>query len=667
MLRTAALLTVLVCSNLSATTRVWPDTVGVCSGTLQACVNAANANDTVQIITADVDAGSDTLSIAKPLHLMGGSNVRPVFRSGQAIAATYSAPGTVSWNLTIEGLTFSDGSVAIAANGGTATIALRNLDITSTNDAHPSAAISVVVSAGTANYDIANSKITVNTPSTHPAIATSVNSSTAGSTGAIHDNRIAVYAGSNSYGVQIGGRVETLSIYANQLRGGFSTGIIVFPSSSGSSSANIVSNSIVCVDPTRGAGIYSGSVTSGSFNAQIFNNTIIQCHNGLTVAFNPQWTGRVTNNLFSDNFIAIDAEATDAPMANDHNIIWNETAHVFHTSATTYYVDPKLTRGADDPRPASASPAIDAGNSIALSTLLDTFQLPQIDADGTRRFKGAAVSSLVDIGAFEFGDNAIALLSPASGAALIDLAALNGNAGATPIAIQNQNPDSYTTFTIHTDSIGLAFDASNRFEVVAESTGAAPTPQTGYNVFAPAPGAGALQHTTSATNVFGFTTQLNDPYLNGHPERIVLATHRPGSLFDHPFGATYSFGSWFLQQTDAVSGGPDFPSGLTFDVYAQDASLNAFVWKAQAAGSATRIDHVLLNGERCGRVVVANSNLNAHPIEVFYDGRWGIYNVDGSPIAAGTPFYVLVDEAATQRCRYDHIFHDGFENLLPAP
>ena len=82
---------------------------------------------------------------------------------------------------------------------------------------------------------------------------------------------------------------------------------------------------------------------------------------------------------------------------------------------------------------------------------------------------------------------------------------------------------------------------------------------------------------------------MDNPYLNGQGVRIVLATHRAtaATLFDHRLGIVFGFGYWFIAQLDGQRG-VDFASGLGFDIYAQDPSLNAFVWTAPAAGAARR-------------------------------------------------------------------------------
>ena len=120
----------------------------------------------------------------------------------------------------------------------------------------------------------------------------------------------------------------------------------------------------------------------------------------------------------------------------------------------------------------------------------------------------------------------------------------------------------------------------------------------------------------------------------------------------------FGFGAWFIVELDEA--GPQFPDGVTFEVYAQDPSVNAFVWSAPGTAPSTAIDHLLLNGEPCGRVYVTDGNLDTHAIGVRYvPPSWTIFNLDGSDIPAGAQFEVVVDEAATQFCRYDHIFHTG--------
>ena len=209
---------------------------------------------------------------------------------------------------------------------------------------------------------------------------------------------------------------------------------------------------------------------------------------------------------------------------------------------------------------------------------------------------------------------------------------------------------------------GLTY-ASSHFSVIDEADASAPTAQSAYNVFVPAIGDGVFAHTSSSGgggNIVGLTTELTEAYVNGQGSRIVLATHLSPPLFNYPFGVVFGFGNWYLVQLDVPSG--TFPSGVTFAIYAQDPSLNAFVWTAPVDGVSTALDHVLLNGEPCGRVYATNGNENPHPIDVKYvANRWTIVNVDGGTIPAGAQFQVVVDEAATEFCRYDHIFHDGYE------
>jgi hypothetical protein len=670
MLRIAFVTLALISSITHASTYVWPDSTGICAHSLQDCVNNVGNDDTVKVTTQSVDIGTPKLTISKPIHLTAAFGVRPVFVAGQSIEASYSTTGTQSWSLSIEGLSFLDGAVHVAANGGTATISLRNLDVTSIQNSNY-ASIGVDVSGGTAQYDISNNKITTSIASGRAALTASVLSNTPGSAGAIHDNRIFGNGPNGNTGISLIGIIDGTRVYANQLCGNFSIAIDVNASTTitANHSAALISNAITCATPRTNAtsGIRSNSgTTTSTINLQILNNTIANCLNGYLTRFNTNWSGRVTNNLFYDDVVSIDAGADDAPLPNDHNLFWNDSFHSFREGDDTYHIDPKLVRGSNDSRLTLGSPAIDAGNSDALSTALNALHVREVDADGSRRFKGEGSSPSVDIGAFEFGDAALSLFADAD--AVANVPQLNRDPVAAPLVIQNQNPDTYDTVYTQSGNIGLALNESNLFEVIAESNGKSPLPETGYNVFAPAPGAGVLEHTTTAANTLNFTTLIDDPYLDGHPERIVLASHQGPPRFNNTFGLAFSAADdkWSLQQTDVTGAATSMPTGLMFDVYAQDSSVNAFVLTAvpNSVSAYARIDSIVSNGEPCASIFVANSTLNAHPIALqFLYPYWYFFNTDGQAIDPGTPFYVVVDEAATQSCRYDHIFHDGFENL----
>jgi len=298
-------------------------------------------------------------------------------------------------------------------------------------------------------------------------------------------------------------------------------------------------------------------------------------------------------------------------------------------------------------------PALDSLAALA-KVRSGAFDLVFIDADKEHNadYVDAAIG-LARPGALIVVDNVV------RNGGVIDSPLLNGNGNALPQLMQNENLDTYVASAFDSGVTALNYLLA-RFGTVDEADGTAPTPGSSYDVFIPAPGDGAFLHTTAPGSQAGFATLIDNPYTNAHGERIVLATHRATPLFNHPLGVVFAFDVWFIAQLDAQGGDPAFPNGLAFHVYAQDPSLNAFVWTAPDAGTATAIDHVLLNGEPCGRLHVANGNLNPHPVDVVYEqNRWTITNTDGGAMPAGAQFNVVVDEAAIEFCRYDHIFHDG--------
>lgn len=641
-------------SALAGTTYIWPGAAPCNTAALQDCINAVSNGDTVEVLSnGPID---EDLSIFKPLTLIAAPGYRPVFAAGRGIDALYNPGSLVDWSLTIDGLTFLQGNVGVRAAAGNATVTLRRLDITASDSAFiGSTAIGVQnYGAGHMTYLIEQNRIRLNDTIGLNGI-TLGSSSTGNWDGTVRDNRVeslstdAIDGGLFMTGTSAS--APNALVYSNQFSGNLGTGIWFW--AGGQSNLVVVNNAF----STHATGItFGGELTLATGNVltlSAFNNTFAGFSEGILE--NGAMTGRTSGNLFAYATAAA-IHSQGASVTEDHSLFFSSVAPVT-LGAGSMIADPKFRRGADDTRLTQGSPAIDAADSSALSTLLANFSLPAIDADGLRRFKGA--TSTADIGAFEFGDGSLIDSVTAANNGVIDNTQLNGNSSAVPQLVATSNPDTYHAIFVPTLA---GFDyVSSHFGVISESGGSAPTPGSAYNVFVPGAGGGAFMHTTAAGNVDGFTTMLNNAYVNGHPERIVLATSRATPLFDHFYGLVYGFGSWFIQEF-AMSGDPDFATGVNFHIYAQDPSLNAFVWTAPAAATATAIDHVLLNGEPCGRIYAGNGNLNLHPIGVAYSqNRWSIVNLDNATIPAGAQFYVVVDEAATQFCRYDHIFHDGFE------
>jgi hypothetical protein len=651
-------------ASMQARALNWPDVAPPCNGTLQACIDAASSGAVVYVQTSATVNPGPYLYVTKPLSLLAAAGYHPVFAAGSTISAYYTPAAGTNWALDIEGFTLLDGMVIAQVNQGNATVTLRNLEITTLNQVSTfTSGIGLRNSGtGTLTFELANNRVhvAINDVSQPPGIYVD---SASGFSGSIHDNRITSSGTQGMAGVVLyPGATSSARVYANQISGRLGYGILEFPyNSNGAARVDAISNAIQCSSPT-GFGLSMVAAAAGSFDAYLYNNTVVGCQHGFSISNSGALAGTLSGNLIAYNTYGVyigDAFATG--FSNDHNLVFGNGSDYFTPGVGTVTSDPLLRRGTADARLSSGSPAIDAADSISVHEFLSNLGISEVDADGLRRFKG---TGLADIGAFEFGDASVVQrnVSGASSASVIDNAALNGLINARPQLMPTRMADSYQALS-NDHYTGLDY-ASSRYRVRDEDN-VAFTANSAFNVFAPAPGPGSLLHSSALANVFGFGTRISDPYLDNQPNRIVLATHRAGTAFDHPFSATYAFGNWFLFQDDATS---DFPSGLNFHVYAQDPSLNAFRWVAPEAGSAsyTVLDQSVINGEPCAQIhaTAGYSGVNAHPIELRYSSalqRWRIENIDGATLPAGQDFYVVVDESATVACRYDHIFHDSFD------
>lgn len=660
----------------SATVYRWPDVAPPCNtSTLQACIYAVGSGDTVQVQTSStIDlSGASYLYVDRPLSLVAAPGYRPSLPVGATISA-FANPGVgVNWNVAIEGFTLPDGAVIVQATSGNASVSLRRLDVTTRTQ------VSTVTSglalrnngSGNMTYEIAENRVQVaiDVVSQPPGIYLDSNGGGALS-GRIHDNRVSSSGLQGMRGIAIYPQgASTSRVYANRISGNVGNGISMFPGNANfAHQFDAVSNAVDC----NGAqGFPSGIVpirsVDGSVALQVFNNTVVGCYTGITVSNAGSagpLSGRIANNLIAYNHFGLTLGGIEALVSNDHNLLFGNTANNYTPGPGTVTSDPLLRRGQNDARLGAGSPAIDASDTTALRNLLTADTIGEIDADGSRRFKGAA--NLADIGAFEFGDVSFTQRATnTSSFVVLDNAALSGNASARPQVTTSREVDSYQT---NGSLYYVRFDYGAPTYYLYTEGGVLHYVNSGFNIFVPAVGNGVLLHTTTAVNVSAGTTIIDDAYLNGHPERIVLAHHRGNgtvSSLNDAISAGYLISKWVLQR----SAGINMPLGADFHVYAQDPSLNAFAWATPEVGdtSYTLLDQPVINGEPCAQIYAQQSGTaNPHPTQLRYVSalkRWRIENADNTLLPNNTSFMVVVDEAATVACRYDHIFHDGVEVL----
>ena len=671
-LRIAASLLLAAPTLVAAATYRWPDVAPPCNtATLQACLNAVAANDLVQVQTSATLNEGPVLVITKPLTLTALSGYRPVLAAGTSISATYAASAGSNWSLTLEGFTLLDGAVNVQVGGGNASVVLRGFDITNLTQSSIGAGGGANSGLGVRNngsgslsYEIDRNRVRLAISSFSQPHAVSADAPGGGTLdGRIHDNRF------SSTGPQAASFVtvypqgaSTTRVYANQIDGATNIGLTVFPGNLNVAHRLVaVGNAIACRG--SGYGLIPVAPGGGSLDVQVFNNTLVGCQTGLGFSNSGTVTGRIANNLIAYNNVGLALGGFEPAVGNDHNLLFANTSNFFTPGAGTLSADPLLRRGKDDARLGAGSPAIDAADSTALRNLLAGEGIGEIDADGLRRFKGA--TGLADIGAFEYGDTSLSLRR-VGGAAnlLLNSPALNGAAGARPLLTATRTAESYQAGNSNGYYAGFSYAAPNYY-VSNELAGVQFPQNVAFNVFVPAAGGGALLHTSSVDTITGGVSFISDGYLDNQGTRIVLAAHRLGSPFNAPFATAYFISKWGLWMGNV---GNPFPVGLDFHVYGQDPSLNAFRWVAADAGgtSYTQLNQATINGEPCAQILAqrGQAQANPHPIQLRYvsaAGRWRIENVDGATLPAGADFFVLVDEAATVACRYDHLFHDEFD------
>ncbi|UXI68685.1 right-handed parallel beta-helix repeat-containing protein [Tahibacter amnicola] len=483
-------------------------------------------------------------------------------------------------------------------------------------------------------------------------------------TGDIHDNRIYVDGSTSVDGVIVGMRTgdSYVRIYGNHVRGRLATGISVNAMNPAlTAKAIVVSNAVQRTAPAQyEQGIAVTQFGQGSMSAKVLNNTAVGFGNG--VSFN----GRFDADFFN-NIVAYNAQRgfhiQDAQVNENHNLYFGNGGSTPPLGPDTLTLNPLFADGTHDLRLSPGSPAIGAGDDIVLRSLYQEEALPQIDADGLRRFKHRDADTDPDIGAFEFGDASLihrvrAFNTTGNASAMSD--PLLQQADQTPLLTPSLAPD---TFRANADPVVAGVDFSGgTFRVVNEGGGSLAA-GSAYHVFVPAAGRGRSLHLNAGGEAsYSSDVDIHDADLFGY---LLLLSHRAGISGQLPHVA--GFGSGILMPQIYTLDYFPIPQNQQFHIYSQDPSIAAdnLVRDDSLAGPAFPISHPLTDGDPCARIYVtpAANWSNAKPVGVDFDqqsARWIIRNLDGSAIPTGAEFNLLVDEAAGALCRRDHVFHDDF-------
>ena len=667
-----------------ATTRTWPGSPP-CASTLQFCITYSSDNDVVQI--ASNGTIDENLVINKPLSVQAASGYRPVLAAGRFVRGDLSSGSGL---LDIEGLTLASGIVIVDHSSGVYTVRVRRVTVLAT-DIFGNAEIFIrSTSTGDAlSYDIAENNLNYARDSLggslHAAIQI-LGSTAAPLNGDIRYNRVDA-SGIGSMGILVDANDGNHStrVFANQVRGGNGYGSIsvlqgYLPGSgSGTLNATLVDNIVTPLpEPATPASGIAVAVYRGALNLHAFNNTVVGATYGLDVAVAAGSTvsGEIKNNLLTHcgHYCAHLSNSGSGTISNDYNLAYGGAIDGALTpGAHTVTADPLLRGSPGNARLSTGSPAIDAGDTAALNSLLTSSGLASVDADGLRRIKGSI--NRVDIGAFEYGDATfLRHINNADSTpdylSVLDHPSLNGQASRFPQVTSNWNPDGGDGI-YNTHPLGVMYTSAQWYlrglDVAAFPDGAR------VNVFAPALGNGNFRHVVTAGSTNGLATKFSATGLTNHADRILLVTRNSdnsdGSLFDdpHPFGVFYAAlggtGYWYIAHLD----GSALNAGGSYNVYWQEPSAYAFKHVTSAENIAynwTRLDHPLLHGHEGIKFHVTQGyegTLNPHQIGVYYNGTdWAIFNQDIASMPVGAEFHVVIDGQQAFESS-DVIFADDFD------
>ncbi len=669
----------------SATIRTWPG-AAPCAGTLQACIDGAVNGDEIRIATNTAIA-EDISLYDRSLTLTGADGYTAAFGSGHWLSITSSG---IAGNLqvSVSRLNFVDGYVFANYNGsGTATYDLRELNLTRVaSDVYNF--IELDANHGTMNATIYNNRVS-GVPSSLNRGLIHLSNSGAVLNASVYFNHVTSTSASSVSGAGIfvdeiaasgTGASGTIKLHGNEVRGGFfRSGIYVseglFSSTTSSYSARVYNNVVICNDAssagTGGSGI-GFVVNNGTISAQAINNTVSRCYGGISAS---QWsgggggasiTGLINNNVITA-YRGIDTVATlVGPLTNDYNLI-NATISSVGYGAHTITAPAKLVLDTQ-PRLRADSPAIDAADGTSLGFGLILNGLPTTDADGLRRYKGSPANP--DIGAYEYGDfsftHATGSANITSNYSLLNHPALNANTAAALIATPNYNIGLATGGASYPHAFG-AFYSPSSWALFNQDFATPMALGVHFDVWAPAAAGGSFTHVSSASTAVGFASTVSDSNTNNLPDRIVLVTQNWSaggtSLYNpHPIGVYYGASKWHIANIDGAA----MPQPLGFNVYAQEASPNAWRVTASAGNLSNahtiRVRHPLLDNIPCARPHVTRllgAGLVSDQFDVGYDGAyWYIFGYSG--IAVSEQFHVLVDPTQVFDCS-DRIFANGFQ------
>ncbi len=680
----------------------WPGSAP-CSGSLQACINAAGLTDTIQIASND-PIDENILIEDRPVNMRAAFGFKPRLAAGRNFRFTFNNPPlglSLPWLVRIADLQLDGGRFDISS-AYSGRIILDNLRATNAGISNPFS-----VSGFQAENQLTSLQVELR--GSEFAVSDNFTTAVAVGSGFIHnfeflaEDNLIYSKGLDTSAANQNGRtgMQILSYGVNQqfelrrnrfvgdpnnqsLNARFKTAIR-FQQSQGDSPSSIlriIDNLVLTY--ANSSFFYPAvrvSTSLGSTLLRVESNTISASNAALGVLnFNGvdnNVSGRVWNNILHSNDAQFGIRYIPETYANfiqnDYNLIDGAAFNTGVLGAHTLTTDAQFAAG-DTLRLSAQSAARDSGDASARS-LLGPGNLPTpiaLDADGLRRIKGSAL----DRGAFEFGDDTLLFDTTSSATSnVLNFPQLDSNPSAI-LHVTRSEGKQLDALVVNPRPMSQSYNGDDqRWRLISDDAQAINS-NSGFSIFDLVPGGEVGKHLVTTGNVFSNSgTTLPTPWDTLPNDWIVLVSATRGAGFSsianpHPFGAAYLSGQWRVVNTD----GSIIPVGAAFNVYAQAPSRNAFVHRVsvenQPVATVSVIDHPSLNGVPCANPHVSINAAGQMPVphfSVHYESslqRWFVQTDQAgtTQLTPGNLFFLVVDpKASADDCRGD-LFADGFEN-----
>lgn len=390
----------------SAALRTWPG-ASPCNSTLQACLDAADAGDIVEVASDGPVTGPIEL-YRKSLTLRAAAGFTPVFQAGSVINVidAYGADTLVA--IVIEGLTIRDGTInAYQAGTGAFGLTVRRNTIEAEGlDANRTGirlATFGSTATGPVNFAIVDNDVNLGFLQGDDISAIGVEDLPGSTIGVIDGNTVGNGGTFSTYSaIRVRNSVGSMNLQVSRNRVaavGYNGGILLVQEGIGSTLDahvfdNLVTGTVGLTGPQPGA--ISLIASAGTMHADVLSNTLAGNHTGFiaSAAAGASIDGMLANTVVANNGtrgVVIDATIA-ASFANEHNLVFGNGSNDFTPGAGTVLADPRFV-GTQDFHLRANSPARDAGNTALAAGI-------SVDLDGAPRVFGPAV----DIGAWEVGD-----------------------------------------------------------------------------------------------------------------------------------------------------------------------------------------------------------------------------------------------------------------------